>query len=97
MGEKWLKIALMITHIFHKENWPYKSRFSSRKLLGTLLYIKKIISVNKVLLHLSPPWVYACFSIQQSLIYTYYIYDKTLMIYYYDWHHTHTKMFCITE
>ena len=37
---------------FYKENSPYKSRFSNRKLLHKK-NIKKFISVQKVLLHLS--------------------------------------------
>ena len=39
----------MSTHIFYKENLPYKSRISNRKLLQD----EKLISVQKVILHLS--------------------------------------------
>ena len=52
-AQKYLEIALMSTHIFYKENLPYKSRFSNRKLLHKKHPKQKWISVQKVLIHLS--------------------------------------------
>ena len=43
----------MSTPIFYKENLPYKSRFSNRKLLHDKTFKKDEISVQEVLLHLS--------------------------------------------
>ena len=52
--QKKLEIALMSTIFFYNDNLPYKSRFSNGKLLQQQKHQKqKLISVQKVLLHLS--------------------------------------------
>ena len=48
--KKLLETALMSTYFFYKENLPHKSRFSNCKILHQK---QKLISVWKVLLHLS--------------------------------------------
>ena len=69
--EKLLEIEIMSTHIFYKENLPYKSRFSNRKLLNDKASKKNMNICSEGPFTPFPPWIYICFEIQQSLIHMY--------------------------
>ena len=65
--EKWLEIALMSTHIFYKENLPYKLKFSNASYYMIKHPKKKVNICSEGPFTPFPPWIYICFEIQQRL------------------------------